>query len=145
MSMKRIIVAVVLITCFAVNGYAGVPAAFIGMPASNMAEDFLDKLVEGNAEGAYDTLFGGLSVLPTNKDSIDELKQKTVEAMTRAGRSLGHEFVRKEVYGRSIVRLLYVQKFEYFALVWEFYFYRPKDRWTVLKVDYGYDVNRLLR
>jgi len=141
--MKKISVSIILILCFAVNGYAGLPAAFVGTPASSMAEDFLDKLMQGNADGAYDALFSGLSVPPAGKGRIEELKRKTVEAMRRAGRSFGYELVRKEAYGRSIVRLLYVLKFDQSALVWEFYFYKPKDRWIVLKVDYGYDLRLL--
>lgn len=49
----------------------------------------------------------------------------------RFGQSLGYELVRREAASPSLVRVVYLQKFELHAMVWRFTLYHGADGWTI--------------
>lgn len=96
---------------------------------------FTDQVMElaaaGNLKAALDLVSEAYMVVPRA-----ELEAMTGQALLQApmvegrfGKSLGHEFVKEEKAGKSIVR--YVQKFEKHPVGWRFVFYKPADHWLV--------------
>jgi hypothetical protein len=49
----------------------------------------------------------------------------------RFGSSIGQEFIKEDRLGDSLVRLVYVNKFEKHAMRWLFYCYKGKGGWVV--------------
>ena len=101
------------------------------------AEQFLRTLMSGEVDKAYDSLFQG-SLLPVKKPgAFDVLKGQTKLAMPVYGKVVGFESVNEQKFGDSIVRLVYVLKFEQHPMIWEFFFYRAKSGWVVSNVVYN--------
>ena len=88
----------------------------------------------GKTDMAYDNLFKGSSMLTSNPQALQMLKNQTGSLLPLYGKVLGYEMIREETIGTSIVRLVYVLKSEVVPTVWEFYFYKPKDKWFVALV-----------
>lgn len=54
-----------------------------------------------------------------------------------SGPSTGEvEFVERETIGKSLVRFVYLEKFERMVMIWRVTFYRARDTWRPLDVDW---------
>ncbi len=96
-----------------------------------MAEKFFATVEKGKIGEAYDQLFQGSIIPVTKPQSVETMKKQTESGLSPFGKILGHEKIREEKVGTSIVRLVYVIKSEKFPTVWEFYFYRAKSEWVL--------------
>ena len=94
----------------------------------DIAEAFLARVARGEVDEALDNLPKG-TLWASQKAQIEMLKTQIKGALGLYGAHFGIEKVREKSYTPSIVRLVYVMKREHHFLVWNFYFYRPKDRW----------------
>jgi len=72
---------------------------------------------------------------------------KTIQKMTSLtptyGKVVGWEFVREDAAGESLLRLIYLQKFERHALGWVFIFYKPRDRWLLNEFRWDESIERV--
>ncbi|MCC7548096.1 MAG: hypothetical protein IT532_10050 [Burkholderiales bacterium] len=107
------------------------PAFAQGVPRAQ-AENFLTSLQRGQVGPAYEKLFQGSNIGGNQAQSIARATQAT---LTPLGRVLGYELVREENFGASLSRLVYLLKSERHVTVWQFYFYRPANRWFVAEVN----------
>jgi hypothetical protein len=57
--------------------------------------------------------------------------------MTLYGKILAVEKIREEHFGQSIVRLVYILKFNAVPTTWEFYFYKPKNTWFMVDITFN--------
>jgi len=122
---------------------SAVTAAFAddGNPRQR-AEQFLAALSAGATDKAYDQLFAG-SPVAAESTRIDALKRQTGANLPVYGKALGYDLVLEKTFGTSVVRLLYVLKMEKHPIVWEFFFYRPKDKWFLANVGLNDEFNGL--
>lgn len=105
----------------------------------SIAEGLLEKLKDGKTEE-----FADLTKASTHLISeIDFLtfKKKLLDArgtfMKAYGSSLGEfELIREQVAGPSVVRLIYVERFEKNGMTWVFVMYRGKEGWKVASVNW---------
>ena len=108
-----------------------------------MVETFLGSVQKGNTNTAYDQLFVGSSI-PTDKpQALAALKQQTQAGLPLYGKILGYENVLEEQLSESVVRYLYFLKTEKAPITWEFYFYRPKSQWVLVRVIFNDQFNLL--
>ncbi len=91
----------------------------------------------GNISGAYNQLFKGSQVEARKPKAIDLLKKQTSNNLPLFGKRVGLEKVREEKIGTSVVRLVYILKMEHAPVVWEFYFYKPKDTWFLSTINFN--------
>ncbi len=61
----------------------------------------------------------------------------------RFGEPLKMEFVHEARAGESLLRYVYIQKFERHALRWVFTFYKPEGQWLVNSVSFDDQLDRL--
>ncbi len=96
------------------------------------------KMVEaGKISEAYDQLFVGSQIPKQKPQAVDLLKRQTSSGLPLYGKILGHEKIREERIGKSIVRLVYILKSEQAPTTWEFYFYKPKNNWFLSNVIFN--------
>lgn len=100
------------------------------------AEQFLAALTAGETDKAYDQLFTG-SEVGSQSMRVDATKRQTAANLPLYGKPLGYKLVIDKTFGTSVVRLLNVLKMEKHPIVWEFFFYRPKDKWFVANVRFN--------
>ncbi len=98
------------------------------------AETFLSSVKSGDVVAAYNRLFIGSSI-PTDKpQAVTLLKQQTQAALPIYGKVIGYEFLLEEMFGDSVIRLVYLLKSEKHPTFWEFYFYKPKSEWFLSNI-----------
>jgi hypothetical protein len=98
------------------------------------AETFLKALADGPIPPAYDALFKG-SPLPADKPQAVEAVKRQTEAMLPVyGKPMSFELMGSKSFGTHVARLTYIQILEKHPVVWQFWFYKPKDAWYVSSV-----------
>lgn len=50
---------------------------------------------------------------------------------SRFGKTLSSEYISTVKIGKSLIKILYIQKFERHLMYWNFYFYKPKSEWVL--------------
>ena len=103
---------------------------------SERVEQFLQQVTTPASDQAMDDLFAGSGFAETKPQDIVTLKSQTKMAMGLYGTPIGIEKVREEDLSPSLKRLVYIQKFERYPVAWEFYFYKPKDKWVLNTLNF---------
>ncbi|MHC5061945.1 MAG: hypothetical protein ACYTFK_12775 [Planctomycetota bacterium] len=127
--MKKITIALILITALSLC------SAFIkGKGESEKAvERFLDDVVQGEVEKAYNELLTQ-TFLSQRVEAIEQQKQQTSRFFDTYGKLLGSELVKKQEFGKSVIRLIYILKCEKMPVVWEFYYYKADKDWQLISL-----------
>lgn len=100
--------------------------------AKKLARAGADALKPGGVAGLFDVTFAaGRNVIPVERGPVEKLFGKIRDdAAGSLGKSLGEvEAVRTEVVGKSLVRFVYLDKYERGAMVWRFTLYRTDGGW----------------
>ena len=98
MKISSIVLLMILLTCPANLFAASGPSYQV------QAEKFLQTIVDGRVEEAYDELFRDSPILKLKPQAIDVTKQQTNMLISLYGKKLGFEFIKKQTYGNSIIR-----------------------------------------
>ncbi|MHC4130541.1 MAG: hypothetical protein ACYSSP_01145 [Planctomycetota bacterium] len=126
--MRKVTIAIIVVI--------GVLAcsAFIGKGEYEKAiEQFLSDIINGEVDKAYNELLSG-TMLANRSEAVDQQKQQTSRLFDSYGKLLGFEPVKKQTFGKSLVRLVYVMKCEKMPLVWEFYYYKADKDWQLISL-----------
>ena len=97
---------------------------------------FADQIVAAAADGRVADAFALMRPrMPLSEEEINAAEELTVRQLKmvapRYGDAVGYEFIRSDVAGESLVKLLYIVKYEKHIVRWEFIFYRPHDKWML--------------
>lgn len=103
---------------------------------TRQAEDFFLTLIEGDINGAYDEIFAGSGIMEAKPQEVQLLKSQTQSAFEIYGKAFAFEIIHNEQLSASLIRLVYLLKFEYLPLTWEFYFYKPRDNWKLSNITF---------
>lgn len=99
-----------------------------------IAEAFLTAAAQGQVANGYKKLFEGSNITGNQAAGI---RSRTEAALPTYGKALGIELLREEQFGPSLSRLVYMIKSERHPTLWEFYFYKPANRWFVAEVNFS--------
>jgi hypothetical protein len=111
-----------------------------------LAENVVLMVKDNSTDQAFKDL---KSHWPLSGEELDTLLAHTKEqrkvVTERFGKSLGVEFLRTEALGDSLVRHIFIEKFEKHALKWQISFYKPQDAWIVNSVYWDDKISELYR
>ena len=93
---------------------------------------FLGTVQKAQVAAAYAKLFEGSNI---GADQAQNLRRQTEATLAPLGRVLGYEMIREEQFTPSLTRLVYILRLERHPTLWEFYFYRPGNRWFVAEIN----------
>jgi hypothetical protein len=127
---------------FAVCTFALVGAAVCLSPATarepardsaavrQAADASMAKLAD-DSKGAFEDFRRWFASPADSLSGLEVAYKSQREVATLAfGKPLGEvEFVREEFVGNSLLRLIYLEKFERNAIVWRLTYYRPNGQW----------------
>jgi hypothetical protein len=119
-------------------------ATTFAKPPSESVEEFLRRVTTPESDLAIDRLFAGSGFAEAKPQDIVTLKSKIKMAMELYGSPLGFEKIHEEDLSPSLKRLVYLQKFEQYPVVWEFYFYKPKDTWIINTLNFQDQIGPLV-
>ena len=87
------------------------------------------------------------SIIPP--DRVDAFaanyQQHMAQTIQYWGQPLGVELVGQEAFGRSLLRVTYLLKYNVSGIAWYFYFYRLKDRWIISEFNFDLNSNSLFQ
>ena len=109
--------------------------AYEGLPREQIKKFFKD-VGKGQANEAIDRLYSENPVLSANEAGKAVIKQQTASAPAIFGAFLGHENVHVDKLSDSVVRYVEIAKYANHPITWEFYFYKPKDKWFVVQCGF---------
>jgi len=97
-----------------------------------LVENTMNNIAKGEILNGI-TLLKPYFVIPEAEFNNMLEKYKLQESMIehRFGKTVGIEFFAEEEAGESLLRIKYLQKFEKHVMQWNFYFYRPEDKWVL--------------
>lgn len=124
MIMKKAVLLILLLL-LPTNSFA-----YEGSPEEQVASFFKD-LSAGKSGEAIDNLYSSNPAFEQKKQQLIMLKQQIPMIDTLFGKSIGQESYVVEHPSPSITRIVKIDKHELHPMVWEFYFYKPHDKWIV--------------
>jgi len=110
--------------------------AYDGLPKDQVAAFFRDSAA-GKQSAAIDNLYASNPVITQTTQQITLLKQQVASLPTRYGNLIGNETLYYEELSPSLIRIVQLAKHESHPVVWEFYFYKPKDALVVSQSTFG--------
>ena len=122
--MKHLI-AILILCILSIGSYA-----YEGSP-SKQVELFFSDLSAGKVNESIDSLYASNLAIQQKVQALTLLKQQLASVTPLFGKMIGNEKISKENISPSLVRIVQVAKHEAHPIVWEFYFYKPKDKWIV--------------
>jgi hypothetical protein len=100
----------------------------------------IDKLftgiLEGEVDKSYDEFFAN-TPLEFKKQAVQLIKEQTLNSFSLYGKAINYEFVKQQKYGSSVIRLVYIIKFERLPMTYEFYFYKAASDWKLTNISFS--------
>lgn len=121
---------VFLLTVFSVNCWS-----YDGMPKEQI-NSFFDDYAKGEYNKAMTKLYVTNERLSEQSQLMSMMQQQMSSVTTLFGGYIGHENVQYEELSPSLVRVVEIAKHERHPIVWEFYFYKPKNKWIVAETTF---------
>lgn len=128
--IPQLVLASALLVLIAAPAFAqGVPTL---ADLRKVTDTAMAKVGNGDIEGGLKA-FRPLTIIPPAEFDamLGQLPLQLPAITTRFGSSIGHEFIKEDLIGDSLVRLVYIHKFEKHAMRWMFYGYKGQNGWVV--------------
>jgi len=107
------------------------------------ATEFLEATLGEGWKDAPGPLLQDSNIEAENPEAKAKITALLEMQRSKFGKPLGYELVKKEELGTSVVYLFFIVKFENKPVVWEFFYYRPGDDWTLINVNVPQDFRAL--
>lgn len=111
-----------------------------GKTPDEFCSNFFDSLKKGEIEKAYDDLFEGSPIVSAKPQGVQMIKTQTKSGLSMYGSILDTETVTTEEFGKSVVRKTFILKTEMAPLTFEFFFYKPKDKWFLYNILFNDEI-----
>lgn len=100
------------------------------------ARVFADQVMARVATGQLDAAIAEMkryTIVPEAEidATLGQFKLQLPAIAQRFGSVIGSEFVREDKVGDSLIRIVYLQRFDRHAMKWLFYFYRGSNGWIL--------------
>ena len=108
----------------------------IGLNSKEEAKALCDKFMKhismSEVEKAFDAIEPYFPIPETELYTMEmqSIKQLSM-AEKRFGQPIGYEFVKETSVGDTLIKIIYMEKFENTPVGWMFIFYKPKDKWVL--------------
>lgn len=130
--------ATILSLLLSVCSYAFSDSLKSPIEARQLTEIVMAKVSLGEVEDGMKLVKPYSVVSPAEFEvMLDQMKIQLPSLAQRYGKSIGYEFISQDNVGENLIRIIYIQRFEKYAMRWGFIFYHGKDGWlsTTLKAD----------
>lgn len=110
------------------------------------AEAFLDSIVQGDVDKAYNTIFKDTSTQRMKPQDLEMVKAQTRAGLPMYGKTEGWEMISESQYGERLVKYKYVLYTPTAPIVWIFHFYRVNGtQWDLYNIYFDDKVHSLDR
>jgi hypothetical protein len=100
--------------------------------AVELADNIMKKVVAGDVDGGF-LLMKPYLIIPESEFTVmtEQTKLQLPMIQGRFGKTLGYEFVSEQMVGKSLLKVVHIQKYEKHIMRWNFIFYRPNGKWVL--------------
>ena len=120
---KLLLLTIVALVSLSAKGYEGSP--------SEQVSQFFTELKAGENSKAIDNLYSSNPLMSQKPQQLTLLKQQLGVIEPLLGSFFGSENIHTEQLSPSLIRIVQLAKHESHPVIWEFYFYRAKDKWVI--------------
>jgi hypothetical protein len=124
-SLFRIIFLLVITTN--VLAYGGTPEKQV---------DSFFKEFSNSTDKAIDNLYASNPAMQQKLQALTLMKSQMGQVSTLYGSYLGYETISEEQLSASLVRISALAKYDVHAVTWEFYFYKPTNKWIISQATF---------
>lgn len=110
--------------------------AYNGTPTQQV-DSFFQELQKGDHSKAVDNLYASNLLIQKKSQALTVMKQQLGMLGPLYGSLIGSELIVEEQLSPSLIRIVKVAKHESHPVIWEFYFYRAKDKWIISQGMFG--------
>ncbi len=103
------------------------------------ATEFMEAILGEGWKDAPGRLLKGSNIEAENPQAASKIVALLEAQRAKFGEPLGYELARKEEIGTSVIYLYFILKFEAKPVVWEFFYYRPAEQWTLINLNIPQD------
>jgi hypothetical protein len=90
----------------------------------------MNELLSGKTNEAIDNLYSSNPAMGQKIQQLNVMKQQVAMVANLFGKAIGVEDYIVEQITPSITRVVKIMKYDVHPVVWEFYFYKPHDKWV---------------
>lgn len=108
------------------------------------ATEFLEAILGEGWKDAPGRLLKGSKIESENPEAGSKIVALLEAQRAKLGDPLGYELARREEIGTSVIYLYFILKFADKPVIWEFFYYRPAEQWTLINLNIPPDF-RMLR
>jgi hypothetical protein len=118
------------------------PLHAAALKSESEAEALAERVMQSIGKNDLDTAYGLIkqySVLPAADldNGLQASKaQRNAQFRQRYGDSVGYERISKKSLGKSMMRLVYIEKTQKHPLPWAFFFYQTPSGWALTQVGW---------
>ena len=129
--MKRAIIVIVFVL-FNLS-----PTLASANEASDLPESFIKLILEGKVSNAVDQYFSSNPLMSQQTQQIQMVKTQIEGAFQVIGKPFSFEIIAVDDLAPSLRRFVFITKHENNPLTWEFYVYKPKDKWIAANMNFN--------
>jgi hypothetical protein len=129
-------------------GVVGIDALADTLPdeaaVRKLADGTMGSVGAGNIAGTISQIKPYLALPKAAEAGLEaDLQNQYVAVLVQVGSAVGSEFVRQDKFGSTLMRLVYLAKYERGAMRWVFYFYKGSDGWMLSGIRLDRDLDPL--
>jgi len=100
--------------------------------AKKLTDQIMAKVASGDIEGGF-LLMKPYLIIPESEFNVmvEQTKLQLPAIQGRFGKILGAEFIIEKAVGKSLLKIVQIQKFEKHIMRWNFIFYSPNGKWVL--------------
>ncbi len=100
--------------------------------ARQLGDRIMARVGAGDVDTALSMMRPYLVIPEVELEALrNQIKIQMPVASQRFGDAIGQEFIKEERVGESLLRLVYLQRYQRHAMRWYFVFYRNDDGWVL--------------
>ena len=112
--------------------------------AKKLTDQIMAKVAAGDVEGGL-LLMKPYLIIPESEFNlmVEQTKSQLPAIQEGFGKTLGTEFIGEKTVGKSLLKIVQIQKFETHIMRWNFIFYSPDGKWVLNSFNFDDEIYSL--
>ncbi len=109
-----------------------------------LTDQVMLKVASGDLQGGL-LLMKPYTIIPESEFNVmlEQTKLQLPAIQGRFGKTLGAEFLYEKLVGKSLLKIVQIQKFERHIMRWQFIFYNPDGKWVLNTFNFDDNIRSL--
>jgi hypothetical protein len=112
--------------------------------AKKLTDQVMLKVASGDLQGGL-LLMKPYTIIPESEFNVmlEQTKLQLPAIQGRFGKTLGAEFLCEKDVGKSLLKIVQIQKFQRHIMRWQFIFYNPDGKWVLNTFNFDDNIRGL--